>query len=83
MGACARVLRPYARGDGARFVHRGLPLVCVSIPFARVPRMRTTPRSLVRQPEKGAAGKAFLVWLLSGSGILAIVAFIVFKVAGC
>ena len=55
----------------------------LSIPFALHPRMRTNRRSLVRKPEKGAAGKALLVWLLSGSGIVAIVAFIIFKVAGC
>ena len=31
----------------------------------------------------GAAGKALIVWLASGSLGLAIVAFLIFKMAGC
>ena len=34
-------------------------------------------------PRRGAAGKALIVWLASGSLGLAIVAFLVFKVMGC
>lgn len=32
---------------------------------------------------RGAAGKALLVWLVSGSFGVAVVAFLLFKVMGC
>ena len=39
------------------------------------------PRSLARRT--GAIGKALLVWLVSGSFGLALVAFLVFAMMGC
>ena len=38
------------------------------------------PQALVRQPEKGAIGIAFLVWLFGGGLGLALVVFLLLKV---
>ena len=37
---------------------------------------------LDRRPRKGAIGKAFIVYLFSGSLFLALVAFVIFKMIG-
>lgn len=47
---------------------------------AATPLVKTTPARLpVRQPEKGAIGIAFLVWLFGGGLGLALLVFILLK----
>lgn len=53
-----------------------------------MPRLSTTtvrppasPATDVRR--RGAAGKALIVWLVSGSGIAAIIAYLLFSSMGC
>jgi hypothetical protein len=41
------------------------------------------PGSAPAASRRGAVGKALLVWLVSGSFGLAVVAFVAFKVMGC
>ena len=44
---------------------------------------KALPSSTPEAPRRGAIGKALLVWLVSGSFGLAVLAFLVFVVIGC
>jgi hypothetical protein len=44
---------------------------------------KVLPSSTPEAPRRGAIGKALLVWLVSGSFGLAVLAFLVFVVIGC
>lgn len=44
---------------------------------------RNTPSIVSEIRRRGAAGKALIVWLVSGSGIAALIAYLLFANMGC
>lgn len=74
---------PVARHGGcsATFLP-GLLLYVNFIPAEKESAMRQNPRPSIRA-RAGAAGKALIVYLASGSIGVALVAFLLFKVMGC
>lgn len=74
-------------------VHRGLPMGvglwerydCLSVDLNEVLKQEQAMKPIDQNDvhRKGAAGKAFLVYLGSGSILMAVVAYFIFNAMGC